>query len=84
MVTLMREAKALNREMMKDAWSAAQAAEPNLVIYHPKALAGSQTAEKLSIPAVLAVPAIERASDNSQMRHCKRRPGRIAGRLESH
>ena len=40
MVSLMREAKALNREMMKDAWNAGQAAEPDLVVYHPKALRG--------------------------------------------
>ena len=56
MVTLMKDAKALNREMMKDAWNAAQEAEPDIIIFHPKALAGSHIAEKLGIPAILAIP----------------------------
>jgi len=56
MVTLMKDAKRLNREMCKDAWKAAQAADPDLLIFHPKSLAGSHIAEKLGIPAVLALP----------------------------
>jgi sterol 3beta-glucosyltransferase len=55
-LTLLKEAKALNREMLKDSWRAAQAAKPDLVIFHPKSLAGSHIAEKLGVPAVLAVP----------------------------
>jgi len=56
MVTLMKDAKRLNREMCKDAWKAAQAVNPDIVIYHPKALAGSHIAEKLGVPAILALP----------------------------
>ena len=56
MITLMKDAKRLNREMCKDAWKAAQAADPDLLIFHPKALAGAHIAEKLGIPAVLALP----------------------------
>ena len=56
MFTLLKEAKTLNREMLKDSWKAAQAAEPDIVIFHPKALAGSHIAEKLKVPAVMAVP----------------------------
>jgi sterol 3beta-glucosyltransferase len=56
MVTLMKDAKALNREMFKDAWNAAQVTEPDIIIFHPKALAGSHIAEKLGIPAILAIP----------------------------
>ncbi len=52
---LLKEAKALNREMLKDSWKAAQAANPELVIFHPKAMAGSHIAEKLGVPAVVAV-----------------------------
>ena len=55
MLTLLKEAKALNREMLKDSWKAAQAAKPELVIFHPKAIAGSHIAEKLGVPAVMAV-----------------------------
>ena len=59
-LTLLKEAKALNREMLRDAWNAAQVAKPDLVIFHPKILAGSHIAEKLNIPAIMAllVPAI--------------------------
>ena len=56
MLLLMKEAKVLNREMFKDAWNAAQAAKPDLIIFHPKALAGAHIAEKLAVPAILAVP----------------------------
>jgi len=56
MIALMKDAKALNREMMKDAWNAAQKAEPDIIIFHPKALAGSHIAEKLGVPAILAMP----------------------------
>jgi sterol 3beta-glucosyltransferase len=56
MFSLMKEAKALNREMLKDAWQAAQTAQPDVVIFHPKALAGTHIAEKLGVPAVLALP----------------------------
>ena len=60
MLTLQKKAKALNREMFKDSWNAAQAAKPDIIIFHPKAMAGSHIAEKLGIPAIMAVlmPAI--------------------------
>ena len=56
MIALMKDAKALLSEMMRDAWRAAREVKPDVVIFHPKALAGSHIAEKLGIPAVLAVP----------------------------
>ncbi len=56
MVALMKDAKKLNREMFKDAWNAAQVAKPDVLIFHPKALAGAHIAEKLDIPAIMAVP----------------------------
>jgi sterol 3beta-glucosyltransferase len=56
MVTMMKEAKVIIREMTKDAWKAALAFEPDIVIFHPKALAGLHIAEKLGIPVILAVP----------------------------
>ena len=54
---LMQDAKTINRKLLRDSWESAQAAEPDLVIYHPKALGGAHIAEKLGIPAVLAVTA---------------------------
>ena len=56
MLTLLKESKALTRNMLKDAWNAAQAAKPDIIIFHPKSMAGSHIAEKLGIPAVMAVP----------------------------
>ena len=60
LLTLLKESKALNREMFKDSWNAAQATKPDIIIFHPKAMAGSHIADKLGIPAVMAVlmPAI--------------------------
>jgi sterol 3beta-glucosyltransferase len=57
MMKLMTQATAINRKLLKDSWQAAQAAAPDLIIYHPKALGGAHIAEKLGIPAVLALPA---------------------------
>jgi len=57
MMKLMKEANRINRELMKDTWAAAQEAEPDLIIYHPKGLSGAHIAEKLRIPVMLAVPA---------------------------
>ena len=56
MITLMKEAKALSRVMFKDAWNAAQKVRPDILIFHSKVLAGSHIAEKLNIPAILAIP----------------------------
>ena len=55
-IKLMRESQALNKDLMLDSWQAAQAAQPDLVIYHPKALGGVHIAEKLGVPALLALP----------------------------
>ena len=56
MLTLLKESKALITEMLKDSWNAAQTTKPDIIIFHPKSMAGSHIAEKLGIPAILAVP----------------------------
>lgn len=56
MVTLLKDSKALTIEMLKDSWNAAKAVQPDIIIFHPKAMAGSHIAEKLDIPALIAVP----------------------------
>ena len=56
MITLLRKSKSLIREMLCDSWNAAQAAEPDLIIFHPKGMGGAYIAEKLGIPAILAIP----------------------------
>ena len=41
--------------MMIDSWQTAREIEPELVIYHPKALGGPSIAEKFGAPAYMAV-----------------------------
>lgn len=50
---LIKKAKPINRKMIENAWKAAKAFEPDLVIYHPKALGAVSIAEKFNVPAVL-------------------------------
>ena len=51
----LKQIKRLLRQMMDDAWKVAQQVNPDLIIYHPKPLAGYHIADKLGIPGILAV-----------------------------
>jgi sterol 3beta-glucosyltransferase len=53
---LMQMARPMLRRMLDDAWTAARNADPQAIVYHPKALAGLHIAEKLNIPAFLSMP----------------------------
>ncbi len=66
MLKLLKVAKVINKQMFRDAWNSAQAAKPDIIIFHPKVLAASHIAEKLDIPAIMAVlvPAIVPTSDS--------------------
>ena len=55
MIKLTKENKPLNRAMVEDSVRAAEIAQPDLVIYHPKALGGIHIAEQYGVPAVMAV-----------------------------
>jgi sterol 3beta-glucosyltransferase len=44
------------RELNAECWAAAQAARPDVVVYHPKCLAGPHIAEALGVPGVLSLP----------------------------
>lgn len=44
------------RELNAECWAAAQAARPDVVVYHPKCLAGPHIAEALRVPGVLSLP----------------------------
>ncbi|NIL58317.1 glycosyltransferase [Salinispora arenicola] len=55
-IKLARQANPINRKLLVDVWAAAQQAEPDVIVYHPKALAGPHVAEKLGVPVVLALP----------------------------
>lgn len=55
MLSLLKESKSLFRTMFEDAWKAAQQAAPDVIIYHPKSLIAPHLAEKLGIPAIMAL-----------------------------
>ena len=57
MVKLNSRGQAINRQLLVDSWAAAQAADPDLIIVHPKGLGGMHIGEKLNVPVVMAVPA---------------------------
>ncbi|MFI8413864.1 glycosyltransferase [Paeniglutamicibacter gangotriensis] len=44
------------RELNAECWAAAQTARPDVVVYHPKCLAGAYIAEALGVPGVLSLP----------------------------
>jgi sterol 3beta-glucosyltransferase len=50
---VMREAM---REHLDEQWAAAQACAPDVVVHHPKCLAGSHIAEALGVPGALSLP----------------------------
>jgi sterol 3beta-glucosyltransferase len=53
---LVKQVKPLQRMMLKESWLAAQEADPDLVIFHPKAFGGIHIAEKLGVPVMMAIP----------------------------
>ncbi|MEM6336225.1 MAG: glycosyltransferase, partial [Bacteroidota bacterium] len=48
------QAKPMSKRMFEDVWPAARGSD--LIVYHPKVLAGSDVAEALGVPEVLALP----------------------------
>ncbi|GAA4922468.1 sterol 3beta-glucosyltransferase [Actinomycetospora succinea] len=50
---VMREAM---REHLDEQWAAARAADPEVIVHHPKCLAGPHLAEALGVPGVLSIP----------------------------
>lgn len=51
---LMQKVMPMLRQIMDDAWTAAQTAD--VIVYHPKLMAGYHIAEKLGTPGILALP----------------------------
>lgn len=52
---LISEVGPMQKEMLEDSWQAAEAANPDLIIFHPKSFGGVHFAEKLNIPAMMAL-----------------------------
>lgn len=55
MAKLAKEGSRINRELMLDSWETARQVKPDLIAFHPKALAAPHIAAKLGVPAVLAL-----------------------------
>ncbi|WP_419910962.1 glycosyltransferase [Hoeflea sp.] len=56
MIRMRKQVAPLQRRAVEDSWAVAQAVEPDVVLFHPKALLGPAIGEKLAIPSVLATP----------------------------
>jgi sterol 3beta-glucosyltransferase len=54
-VMLTREVGPAQKQLIAESWAAADAADPDLILFHPKSYAGPHIAEKRGIPAVLAM-----------------------------
>ncbi len=65
MIKLAKDSNRIYRQILKETWAAAQTAEPDLIIYHPKAFGVPHIAEKLGVPAILtaSVPMIVPTAD---------------------
>ena len=55
-LALIRQVAPSLRRIMRDEWQAAQAFQPDVIVYHPKTLGSYHIAEKLQIPAFLTLP----------------------------
>ena len=52
---LKKQAHPINDELMRQTWEATRDFKPDFIVYHPKLFAAPHVAEKLGIPAFLAV-----------------------------
>lgn len=53
---MLKQFRPIGRKQLTAEWQAARQFRPELIVYHPKAIAAPHVAEKLSCPAVLASP----------------------------
>ncbi len=53
---LLKQFRPIGRKLLTAEWAAARRFDPQLLIYHPKAVAAPHIAERLTCPAVLASP----------------------------
>lgn len=56
MLQTIQKSQAIIRQILQDTWKTAQEMQPDLIVFHPKSVGGPHMAEKLGIPAVLALP----------------------------
>jgi sterol 3beta-glucosyltransferase len=51
---LIRQSLEIQRDLFRDGWAAAQEADPDLIVYHPKMAIALHYAERLGVPAAMA------------------------------
>jgi len=51
---LIRQSLQIQRDLFRDGWVAAQEADPDVIVYHPKMAIALPYAERLGVPAVMA------------------------------
>lgn len=54
-IEMSKVANRINEKLLYESWETVQQVNPDIIIYHPKALAAPHIAEKLDIPPVLAL-----------------------------
>jgi sterol 3beta-glucosyltransferase len=54
LLDLIRRSVKIQRNLFRDGWAAAQEADPDVIVYHPKMAIALQYAERLGVPAVMA------------------------------
>ena len=55
-IKLAKQVAPMQRLMIADCWNAAQKFKPDVVLFHPKGFGAHPVAEKMGIPAILALP----------------------------
>jgi len=54
-LSLMKQVGPMQTKLMQESWEAAERAQPDIILFHPKAYAGPHLAEKLGIPVIMAL-----------------------------
>jgi sterol 3beta-glucosyltransferase len=54
-IKLLKRTRPIQQALMRDGWDAARSLDPDLIIYHPKMIGAPHYADKLGIPAAMAV-----------------------------
>jgi sterol 3beta-glucosyltransferase len=54
LLDLIRQSFEIQRNLFRDGWTAAQEADPDIIVYHPKMSIALPYAERLGVPAVMA------------------------------
>lgn len=55
-LTMLKQVGPMQQRLLRDSWAAAEAARPDIIVFHPKAYGGPHIAEKLGAPVILALP----------------------------